>query len=185
MIKKRYADRRDWNRIKQRHYVQEQVENEVFQGQVTLLQLIEVASPLDVKYGDETIRIADAGYVWVQQFPSDAHHAVTSMFDATGQLVQTYVDICLRTGVEDERIYWEDLFLDLIALPSGQVLLIDTDELEAAREQGDVSQAEYALAWAEAKRLQKQLQDGSFPLVAHVEVMKERLELQLKQGTPR
>lgn len=153
--------------------MQEQVENELFNGHVTLLQLIEVASPLDVRYGDETIRIADAGYVWVQQFPSDAHHAVTSMFDAAGQLVQTYIDICLRTGVEDGRVYWEDLFLDLITLPSGQVLLIDTDELEAARDQGEVSQAEYALAWAEAKRLQKQLQDGSFPLVAHAEVMKQ------------
>ncbi|MFL0200116.1 DUF402 domain-containing protein [Exiguobacterium acetylicum] len=181
MIKKRYADRRDWRRITQRHYVHEQVDSEVFVGHVTLLQLIEVASPLDVRYGDEIVRIADAGYVWVQQFPSDAHHAVTSMFDATGQLIQTYVDICLRTGVEDERIYWEDLFLDLIVLPSGQVLLIDTDELEAAREQGIVSEAEYALAWAEAKRLQKQLQDGSFHLVAHAEVMKQ----QLKQGTPR
>ncbi|HCD58508.1 MULTISPECIES: DUF402 domain-containing protein [Exiguobacterium] len=185
MIKKRYADRRDWRRITQRHYGHEQVENEVFKGHVTLLQLIEVTSPLDVRYGDETIRIADAGYVWVQQFPSDAHHAVTSMFDATGQLVQNYIDICLRTGVEDGRIYWEDLFLDLIVLPSGEVLLVDVDELEAAREQGDVSEAEYALALAEAKQLQKQLQDGTFPLVAHVEVMKERLELQLKQGTPR
>ncbi len=181
MIKKRYADRRDWRRITQRHYVHEQVDSEVFVGHVTLLQLIEVASPLDVRYGDETIRIADAGYVWVQQFPSDAHHAVTSMFDAAGQFVQTYIDICLRTGVEDGRVYWEDLFLDLISLPSGQVLLIDTDELEAARDQGDVSQAEYALAWVEAKRLQKQLQDESFPLVAHAEVMKQ----QLKQGTPR
>ena len=63
MIKRRYADRRDWGRIKQRHYVQEQVENEVFQGHVTLLQLIEVASPLEVCYDDETIRIADAGYI--------------------------------------------------------------------------------------------------------------------------
>ena len=185
MIKKRYADRRDWRRIIQRHYVQEQVENEVFQGHVTLLQLIDVTSPLEVRYGDEIVRIADAGYVWVQQFPSDAHHAVTSMFDATGQLVQTYIDICLRTGVEDRRIYWEDLFLDLIALPSGQVLLVDTDELEAAREQGDISQADYALAWAEAKRLQKQLEDGSFHLVTHAEVMKKRLEQQLKQGTSR
>ena len=185
MIKKRYADRRDWGRITQRHYVHEQVENEVFKGYVTLLQLIEVASPFDVRYGDEIVRIADAGYVWVQQFPSDAHHAVTSMFDATGQLVQTYIDICLRTGVEDGRVYWEDLFLDLIVLPSGVVLLIDADELEAALEQGIVSEAEYALAWAEAKRLQKQLQNGTFPLVAHAEVMKKRLEQQLKQGTPR
>ncbi|WP_251133300.1 DUF402 domain-containing protein [Exiguobacterium sp. s78] len=103
------------------------------------------------------------------------------MYDATGQLVQTYIDICLRTGLEDGRVYWEDLFLDLIALPSGQVLLVDVDELEAAREQGIVSEAEYALAWVEAKQLQKQLQDGSFPLVAHAEVMKQ----QLKQGTPR
>ncbi|WP_426272072.1 DUF402 domain-containing protein [Exiguobacterium sp. R-17] len=180
MIKKRYADRRDWNRIKQRHYVQEQVENEVFQGQVTLLQLIEVASPLDVKYGDETIRIADAGYVWVQQFPSDAHYAVTSMFDASGRLVQTYIDICLRTGMENGRVYWDDLFLDLIALPSGEVLLVDADELEVAREQGTVSQSDYALAWAEANQLQNQLQDGSFPLVAHAEVMKRQLEQQLK-----
>lgn len=185
MIKKRYADRRDWDRIKQRHYVQEQVENEVFQGQVTLLQLIEVASPLDVKYGDETFRIADAGYVWIQQFPSDAHYAVTSMFDASAQLVQTYIDICLRTGMENGRVYWDDLFLDLIAMPSGEVLLVDADELEVAREQETVSQADYALAWAEAKQLQNQLQDGSFPLVAHAEVMKRQLEQQLKQGTPR
>ncbi|MGX9807489.1 DUF402 domain-containing protein [Exiguobacterium acetylicum] len=185
MIKKRYADRHDWRRIIQRHYVQEQVENEVFQGHVTLLQIIRVASPLDVRYGDETIRIADDDYVWVQQFPKDAHHAVTSMFDTSGQLVQTYVDICLRTGVENGRVYWDDLFLDLIALPSGQVLLVDADELEAAWEQGDVSQADYALAWAEAKRLQKQLEDGSFHLVAHAEVMKKRLEQQLKQGTSR
>ncbi|WP_052169479.1 hypothetical protein [Exiguobacterium sp. ZWU0009] len=77
MIKKHYADRRDWRRITQRHYGHEQVENEVFNGHVTLLQLIEVTSPLDVRYGDETIRIADAGYVWVQQFPREAHHAVT------------------------------------------------------------------------------------------------------------
>ena len=185
MIKKRYADRRDWGRIKQRHYVQEQVENEVFQGQVTLLQLIEVTSPLEVRYGDETIRIADDGYVWVQQFPNDAHHAVTSMFDASGRLVQTYVDICLRTGVENGRVYWDDLFLDLIALPSGKIVLVDADELEAAREQGDISQADYALAWAEAKRLQKQLEDGSFHLVTHAEIMKKRLEQQLKQGTSR
>jgi len=185
MIKKRYADRYDWRRITQRHYVHEQVDNEVFKGHVTLLQLIEVTSPLDVCYGDETIRIADAGYVWVQQFPSDAHHAVTSMFDATGQLVQTYIDICLRTGVEDGRIYWEDLFLDLIALPSGEVLLVDEDELEAARDQGEITQAEYALAWVEVKQLQKQLQNGTFPLVTHAEVMKKRLEQQLKQGTPR
>ncbi len=185
MIKKRYADRHDWRRITQRHYVHEQVENEVFKGHVTLLQLIEVASPLDVRYGDETIRIADAGYVWVQQFPSDTHHAVTSMFDATGQLVQTYIDICLRTGSEDGRVYWEDLFLDLIVLPSGEVLLVDADELETAQEQGIISEAEYTLAWVEAKQLQKQLQNGTFPLVTHAEVIKERLEQQLKQETPR
>ncbi|WP_410501367.1 DUF402 domain-containing protein [Exiguobacterium acetylicum] len=185
MIKKRYADRLNWGRIKQRHYVQEQVENEVFQGQVTLLQLIEVVSPLDVLYGDETIRIADDGYVWVQQFPKDAHHAVTSMFDASGQLVQTYVDICLRTGIENGRVYWDDLFLDLIALPSGQVVLVDADELEAARKQDHVSHTEYTLAWTEAKRLQEQMKDRTFPLLAHAEVMKEQFEQQLKQGTPR
>ncbi|MGI1807128.1 DUF402 domain-containing protein [Exiguobacterium sp. TDN 0502] len=185
MIKRRYADRRDWGRIKQRHYVQEQVENEVFQGKVTLLQLNEVASPLEVCYDDETIRIADAGYIWVQQFPKDAHHAVTSMFDASGQLVQTYIDICLHTGVEDGRVYWDDLFLDLIALPSGQILLVDADELEAARKQGHVSQEDYTLAWAEAKQLQKRLQDGSFRFVAHAEVMKKQLEQKIKQGIPR
>ncbi len=185
MIKKRYADRRDWRRITQRHYVQEQVENEVFQGQVTLHSRPVLEHRLDVRYGDETIQIADAGYVWVQQFPSDAHYAVTSMFDASGQLVQTYIDICLRTGMENGRVYWDDLFLDLIVLPSGEVLLVDADELEAAQEQGIISEAEYTLAWVEAKQLQKQLQNGTFLLVTHAEVIKERLEQQFKQGTPR
>ncbi|WP_157964471.1 DUF402 domain-containing protein [Exiguobacterium flavidum] len=95
-----------------------------------MLHLVEVTAPLDIRYEDKHLRIVDDGYIWIQQFPDGARYAVTTMFDATGKVVQTYIDICLRVGADDGRPWWEDLFLDLIVLPSGEIFLRDVEELE-------------------------------------------------------
>ena len=89
------------------------------------------------------------------------------MFDRDGNVVQWYLDICQRHGIDAEGIPWfEDLYLDVVASLAGTVRLLDADELEGALRAGIVSPAEYALAWREARRLLAATEQRSFPLLA-------------------
>lgn len=87
------------------------------------------------------------------------------MFDQNDQIVQWYIDICLRSGVDGSDIPWmDDLYLDLAVLPDMQVELLDADELADARESGEITTAEFDLAWTEANRLMEQIAHGHFGL---------------------
>ena len=96
MLKRKYGDRSEWKRVLKREYAQSYVDSTVFKGYITLLHTIKVIKPLTVIYGEEKICIVDNGYMWLQQFPLDENHSVTTMFDANGEIVQWYIDICLQ-----------------------------------------------------------------------------------------
>lgn len=53
-----------------------------------------------------------------------------------------YIDICYEIGIEN----WDDLFLDIVALPTGEVIQQDEDELEEALESGSIYHKMYDLA---------------------------------------
>lgn len=107
MLKRKDGKRSDWKRISKRSYAQSLIETEEFNGHVTLLHAIQVSHPLNVHYEKEHVCTLDDGYMWLQQFPSNAHHAVTTMFDASGNIVQWYIDICLQNGFSDGSPWWE------------------------------------------------------------------------------
>lgn len=100
---------------------------------ITLLNTIKVTEPLSVNYGERKVCIVDDGYMWLQQFPLEKNHSVTRMFDANGDIVQWYIDICLRNGVENNVPWMDDLFLDIVVLPNGEIIEKDADELEEAQ----------------------------------------------------
>jgi protein associated with RNAse G/E len=62
---------------------------------------------------------------------------VFAVFSSEGQLRGWYANVTYPSwmGTEDDTpaIYWHDLYVDVIALPSGQVFVRDEDELEAAQ----------------------------------------------------
>lgn len=165
MLKRRDGKREDWKRITKRAYAQSLIETEEFNGHVTLLHAIQVSHPLNVHYEKEHVCILDDGYMWLQQFPSNAHHAVTTMFDADGNIVQWYIDICLQNGFTNGSPWWEDLFLDIVLLPSGDMYIMDTDELEDALSQGVIDKKQYELAWGEVETLKAKISTGDFELI--------------------
>ena len=165
MLKRRYGNRPDWKRIIQRKYAQVQLDSNTFSGSITLLKMEKVAAPLFVDYGDKNVCIVDNGYMWLQQFPSGKNHSVTTMFDSVGEIVQWYIDICRENGEENGTPYWDDLFLDIVALPSGEIILKDADELEEALENGIVDRALYKLAWVETNKIIKLMNEGTFELI--------------------
>ncbi|WP_214480581.1 DUF402 domain-containing protein [Bacillus sp. SM2101] len=176
MLKRKYADRSNWKRIVKSGYSQAYLHTSDFKGHISLLTIDKVTEPLTVSYGTQNVCIVDEGYNWLQQFPLNKHHSVTTMFNEKGEVVQWYIDICNKNGVENNIPYMDDLFLDLIVLPSGAIFQQDADELEDARLKGIIDETLYDKAWEEAKRIHQQLEEGSFKLLhlsaAHKHMLK-------------
>lgn len=161
-MERKYAARSSWKRIVKRDYRELYLETTSFTGYVTRLDMIRVTDPLSVRYSGQEIQIAGDGYSWLQQFPAGQKHVITTMFNAHGQIVQSYIDICLRHGRDTTGIFWDDLMLDLVLLPSGECFVLDAEELETALTAGEITREDYDRAWKEINRLQQQIRSAEF-----------------------
>jgi uncharacterized protein len=165
-MKRRSADRLDWRRVSTRRFCVRRIVAGEFRGYVSLLQIGAVSEPLWIDVDGQRICIADTGYDWVQHFPDDAQHTLTTMFDASGAIVQWYVDIVARHGMDERGVPWfDDLYLDLVIVPPCRVLILDQDELDTARDTGIISVTEHGLAWREVERLVPMIEAGAWPLL--------------------
>ncbi|MBS4200801.1 DUF402 domain-containing protein [Bacillus sp. FJAT-49732] len=179
MLKRKYGDRSEWRRVRKRRYIHTFLDTDKFKGYVTLLEIQEVRDPLYVNYDGKKVCIADDGYIWLQHFPIEAHHSLTTMFDSQGNIVQWYVDICLECGIENNVPWMDDLFLDIIILPTGEVIKKDADELEEALSRGIIDALQYNIAWREANKLYTLISNDHFELMklskAHKEILLNKL----------
>ncbi|HWO75330.1 MAG TPA: DUF402 domain-containing protein [Bacillus sp. (in: firmicutes)] len=181
MLKRKWGDRAGWKRVIERTYKQAYLDTNEFAGYITLLNIKKVSEPAFAKYDEEEICIADNGYIWLQQFPLNAYHTVTTTFDSTGKVVQWYIDICIQTGVNNKGVPWmDDLFLDIVVLPSGKMFQLDAEELEEALEKGIINQDAYDLAWKEADRITQLIEFNNFDLLKlsyiHLDFLLENIE---------
>jgi len=110
MLKRKFGDRAEWQRVIERKYSQSYLDTREFKGYITLVKTIIVTEPLTVNYGEKNLCIVDNGYIWLQQFPLEKNHSVTTMFDANGEIIQWYIDICHKNSIEDNVPYMDDLF---------------------------------------------------------------------------
>ncbi|WP_252503814.1 DUF402 domain-containing protein [Sporosarcina sp. Marseille-Q4943] len=166
MLKRKFGSRYDWKRIVERGYVEKYISTSQFEGYITLLQIHNVTEPLYKNYRGRSVCIADKGYSWLQHFPDGKQFSVTTMFDSTGQIVQWYIDICRKNGYCSTNGPWmDDLFLDLIVLPSGEIIEKDIDELGAALDSQIITYDEFELAWTEFDRIKTMVAENSFELL--------------------
>jgi uncharacterized protein len=166
-LKRKLADRLTWRRIVQKRFAVQYVDTEEFVGYVSLLCLDEVAEPLWLELAGQRVCVVDNGFTWLQQFPVGAYHAVTTIFDNEGSIVEWYIDICKQHGITPEGIPWyDDLYLDLGVFPSGQINVLDADELDDVLRREIISRADYELAWRETERLLQEIQQGTFSILS-------------------
>ena len=161
-MKRKYATRPIWRRVKKRRFVMERLVTDDFCGVVTQLHLHEVNPELWVNGLGSKFCIAASGYSRIQFFPEGEPYAFTVMSDETSQPVQVYFDVGHHGLTEQGIPYWDDLYLDVIYLPKRGVELQDEDELELALASKAISQNEYHLAVQTAKHLMEQIQTGKF-----------------------
>lgn len=178
-MKRKRADRADWRRVTQRRFAVTHLDGPEFTGYVALLWIDGVRAPMrDVFFG-RGVTVADVGYMWLQHLPSDGHAIVTTMFDRDGQIVQWYVDIVADHGTGEDGVPWyDDLYLDVVALPTGEVAIVDGDELNAALRSGDIDEDYHEMAWSEALRVREAIRLGQFDLFRLAPAHRALLEAQ-------
>lgn len=159
---KRFLHRNDWTRIIQREYSMARIHETDFNGFIALIKMNEVKAPLIVEYLGKKLCIVDHHYSWLQQLPLNENFAITSMFDENGEIVQWYIDITYKNGVENGEPYMLDLFLDIVVLPTGEIIEKDKDEIEEALQNNWITKSQYELAYQTFHRVLKQIQDGTF-----------------------
>lgn len=177
---RRYGNRSDWNRITQREYTQCYIDKKEFTGYITLIKMTKVTEPLWIQYEKNRLCIVDDGYMWLQHFPTGQNYSLTTMFNANGEIVQWYIDICNEVGIDNNIPWWDDLFLDIIVFPSGEIIQQDAEELEEAFINGWISESKYKFAWKQADEITVGLREGNFHLLDYSIAHKELLSVLLK-----
>ena len=165
LLERKYGDRSDWKRIIKREYTQTYLDSTEFKGYVTLLKIHHVSNPLVVQYDQNRICIVNNGYSWLQHFPIEKRHSVTTMFNSNGEIVQWYIDICHSIGISNDVPWLDDLFLDIVVLPSGEIIRLDDEELENALATGIIDHTLYKSACDEADQITRLIKSNEFKLM--------------------
>ena len=93
---------------------------------------------------------------------------VSKVFDNAGQMVYWYCDIVETHYDEKENIYtFNDLLIDVIVYPDGQVEVLDMDEFADAMEQGILSVGTIAHAMRATDDLLHTIYAGEFEKYTH------------------
>ncbi|WP_026591269.1 DUF402 domain-containing protein [Bacillus sp. UNC437CL72CviS29] len=172
-MKRKYGDGSSWNRLIEKTYEVKAIE----QGMLGILRIQKVKEPSYKKYNDRELCIVDAGYTWVQYFINNKNFAITAMLNEKRELVQYYIDVAKEYKIDERGMpYFDDLYLDVVLLPNGDIYLLDEDELEEAYRDGDISKEEYNESVDTAKWLIEVIEKEKFPWITLLEKEIQKLK---------
>ncbi len=95
-----------------------------------------------------------------------------------GEILQWYIDICYESGVENNSLWMDDLFLDIIVLPRGGAFQLDIDELEGALSKGIIDKDLYNMTLEETNKILELIKKGEFSIL---EMAKKHRDYLLKE----
>jgi predicted RNA-binding protein associated with RNAse of E/G family len=180
-MERKFGTHSELKNVKKKKYAQSFLETADFNGYITLVEIEQVTEPLIKECGKHEICVIDEGYMVLQHFPLNENHSVTTMFNSKGEIVQWYIDIILENGLENDIPWMDDLYLDIVALPSGEVIRLDADELEEALRSGKITKQQFDLAWNEADKVYDSITKDNFPLIKLSAAHKQLLEGELSE----
>lgn len=153
-MKRKFIDKEEWARVLEKRFKYSYISNEDFNGYVSIVYIDKVKESLSVNMNGKDFCLADEGYIWLQHVPLNSNYAVTTMYNSNKEIVQWYFDVTKGNGVsEDGRVFFDDLYLDVVVIPSSEVILFDEDELEEALEVNIITKEDYDLAYDEANMI--------------------------------
>jgi uncharacterized protein len=165
-MKRTYANRPNWSRVIEKRFNFGYIDDGDFRGFLSILCIDKVREPLVLDVSESRLCLVDDGYIWTQHFLDDSKYALTTMFNRKYEVIQWYFDICNGNRVNETGIpYYDDLYLDVVVLPSGEIILLDEDELGDALKNNEITKEEYDLAHYEAEKLIDSIKNGNSNLL--------------------
>ncbi len=116
-------------------------------GHSSLIWFLEGTERLIVNENGTGLCLSDVGYRWLNYLPDNEHWCMTTMYDQHGRIVEWYFEITKSNSTEDGVPCMDDLFLDIVVLPNGEIIKLDEDELNEALANGESTQGEFQLAY--------------------------------------
>ena len=158
-MKRKYADYPGWERVLEKIYKNKHFNNDDFIGNVSLLTAVKVKEKLVV--GDDNIVILDDGFKWLEMYPENNKNIAMSVcINTKNEFMEWYFDIAKDSSLTEEGVpYIDDLYLDVILSPKGEIKMIDEDELKEALDNKEITEEDFELAYKVANKLIKKL-DG-------------------------
>lgn len=157
-MKRKYADYPNWERVIEKQYKNRYFNNDDFKGYISLLTAVKVKEKLTVP--NTNLVICDDGFKWLEIYPENNKNiAVSVCINNKNEFLEWYFDIAKDTSLTKEGVpYIDDLYLDIIFTPSGEIKLIDQEELQEALDKQVITQEDFDLAYKVANNLIKQLE---------------------------
>ena len=139
-------------------YFQMRMENEIFTGLVSLIQLTD-GEYLYWEYPRAgKVAVAGQGMVWLQLIPDHGSRAITAMFLPNKRVSAWYVDVIEEATFDPDGVaVFIDKYLDVIFTPQGDVVIDDRDELDAAFRSGELTEEQYRAALQEGEAIVEEL----------------------------
>lgn len=116
-------------------------------GFLSVVEMHKVKRRIVVKFEGTDLCVADDGYKWLAFLPDGKKWCMTAMYDTSGKIVEWYYDIIKDSYIaENGEPFYDDLYLDIAVTPDGRKTILDEDELKAALDSGEITQADYRMA---------------------------------------
>ena len=143
-LKKRYADRHVGGRTMKTDYRSISVQDQNFKGDIYFYNFLEVKDKMIIPNGK---CIIDTNYKWLEFYDYSSRVKLTAIYDENNEIVEWYFDIARKIGKENGVPYEDDMYLDVVATPSGDIILLDEDEFEDAYNRMEMTKEEYKEAY--------------------------------------
>ncbi len=139
-------------------YHQLWMENELYIGWVAINYIVDGA----YYYWDfpkaGKVPVTGKGMCWLTLIPDGKSRSITAKFTKDRCVSVWYVDVIEEVKIEDDGVVaFMDKYLDVMFTPSGDVCVVDKDELDAAFHAGELTEEQYEAALSEGDKIVKEL----------------------------
>ena len=173
-LKKRFAtDSNNMDIIEDGSLQIKSFENQDFVGDIALVSFKKMNKP----YVVESINLcmANNNYKWLEFYDYSKKYRLTAMYNDKNEIIEWYFDIAREIGKNNGIPYEDDLYLDVIVTPSGDVILLDEDELKEAYNRREMTKEEYENAYKEAEQLMNKFKNNADKLKDYTDKYLEQM----------
>ena len=159
-LKKRFATNpNNMENVENGNLIIRNFNNSDFVGDIALIKFNKMYKPYMVE--KINLCMANDNYKWLEFYDYNKRYRLTAMYNDKNEIIEWYFDIARKIGNENGLPYEDDLYLDVVVTPNGDIILLDEEELRDALVKMEVTKKEYDKAYQEARILIEKLERDS------------------------